>query len=159
MNSEWKAALSQAVRDVFENLCFMLPTPTPSGASIPPELGSLSRVVLAVDFSGAGRGSLHLTLPDSMIASVASSMLGEDGPLELSEQYDAVCELANIVCGNVLPLIAGERAVFDLASPRVIATMEADLGDLFDASARVLMDEGLVCASISLELAGAQGAA
>ena len=86
-------------------------------------------------------------------------MLGEDGPLELSEQYDAVCELANIVCGNVLPLIAGERAVFDLAQPRVIATMDADLGDFFDASACVLMDEGLVCAAISLELAGAQGAA
>jgi CheY-specific phosphatase CheX len=93
-----------------------------------------------------------------MVSSVASSMLGEDGPLELSEQYDAVCELANIVCGNVLPLIAGERAVFDLASPRVIATMAADLGDAFDASARVLLDEGLVCASISLNLT-AQGAA
>lgn len=157
MNSEWKAALSRAVRDVFENLCFMLPTPT--NGSIPPDPGSLSRVILAVDFSGAGRGSLHLTLPDSMIASVASSMLGEDGPLELSEQYDAVCELANIVCGNVLPLIAGERAVFDLASPRVIATMDTDLGDIFDASARVLLDEGLVCASISLELLDAQGAA
>jgi CheY-specific phosphatase CheX len=159
MNNEWKAALSRAVRDVFENLCFMLPMATATGASVPPDPGSFSRVVLAVDFTGAGRGSLHLTLPDSMIASVASSMLGEDGPLELSEQYDAVCELANIVCGNVLPLIAGERAVFDLASPRVIATMHADLGDIFHAWARVLMDEGLVCAAISLELAGAQGAA
>lgn len=156
MNGEWKAALARAVREVFENLCFMLPTP--SNASVPPDVGSSSRVVLAVDFSGAGQGTLHLTLPDSMVSSVASSMLGEDGPLELSEQYDAVCELANIVCGNVLPLIAGERAVFDLASPRVIATMLADLGDAFDASARVLLDEGLVCASISLNLS-AQGAA
>jgi hypothetical protein len=49
-----------------------------------------------------------------------------------------------------LPLIAGERAVFDLASPRVIATMSADLGDIFDASARVLLDDGTVSASISL---------
>jgi CheY-specific phosphatase CheX len=156
MNGEWKAALGRAVRDVFENLCFMLPTP--SNASVPPDSGCSSRVVLAVDFSGAGRGTLHLTLPDSMVLPVASSMLGEDGPLELSEQYDAVCELANIVCGNVLPLIAGERAVFDLASPRVIATMDADLGDAFDATARVRLDEGLVCASISLELS-AEGAA
>jgi len=156
MNGEWKAALGRAVRDVFENLCFMLPAPT--NGSIPPDLGSSSRVVLAVDFTGAGRGTLHLTLPDSMVALVASSMLGEDDPLELCEQYDAVCELANIVCGNVLPLIAGERAVFDLSSPRVIATMDADLGDIFDATARVLLDEGLVCASISLELC-AEGAA
>ncbi len=157
MNAEWKAALARAVREVFENLCFMLPSP--SGVSIPPDAGSLSRVILAVDFSGAGRGALHITLPDSMITSVASAMLGEDGPLELSDQYDAVCELANIVCGNVLPLVAGERAVFDLASPRVIATMDANLGYIFDASSCVLFDEGLVCAAISLELATAQGAA
>ncbi len=148
MNAEWTAALAQAVREVFENLCFMLPSHPRT--SLPPEAPSLSRVILAVDFSGAGRGALHLTLPDAMIAPVASAMLGEDGQLELSEQYDAVCELANIVCGNVLPLIAGERAVFDLSSPRVIATMDADLGDIFDASARVLLDDGMVCASISL---------
>jgi CheY-specific phosphatase CheX len=151
MNAEWTAALTQAVREVFENLCFMLPSHP--RMSLPPEAPCLSRVVLAVDFSGAGRGTLHLTLPDSMIAPVASAMLGEDAPLELGEQYDAVCELANIVCGNVLPLIAGERAVFDLASPRVIATMDASLGDIFDASARVLLDDGMVSASISLAAA------
>ena len=155
MNTEWTAALAQAVREVFENLCFMLPSHP--RLSLPPEAPGLSRVILAVDFSGAGRGALHLTLPDSMIAPVASAMLGEDGPLELSEQYDAVCELANIVCGNVLPLIAGERAVFDLASPRVIATLDVSLGDAFDASARVLLDDGLVCASI--RLSGADGSA
>jgi CheY-specific phosphatase CheX len=157
MNAQWTLALAQAVREVFENLCFMLQS-SPS-LPVPPEASSLSRVILAVDFTGAGSGSLHLTLPDGMIATVASAMLGEDGPLELSEQYDAVCELANIVCGNVLPFIAGERAVFDLASPRVIATLDADLGDRFDAAARVMFDDGLVCAAISLRMQSEQGAA
>jgi len=157
MNGEWKAALGRAVRDVFENLCFMMPAPKSSVP--PPDLGSSSRVVLAVDFTGAGRGTLHLTLPDSMVALVASSMLGEDDPLELSEQYDAVCELANIVCGNVLPLVAGERAVFDLSSPRVIATMDPSLADRADASVAVLLEEGLVSASLTLQLEERQGAA
>lgn len=155
MNAAWTAALSRALCEVFENLCFMVPAPR---NTIPPEPETLSRVVLAVDFRGDGHGVLHLILPDSMIATVASSMLGEDGPLELSVQYDAVCELSNIVCGNVLPLIAGERAVFDLSSPRVIATMDAGLGQL-DASAKVLFDEGMVCAAIALTMAAAQGAA
>lgn len=157
MNNQWKTALTQALLEVFENLCFMLPRPARD--SLPPEVAGVSRVILAVDFSGAGRGTLHLTLPDSMIAQVATSMLGEDDPPPLGEQYDAVCELANIVCGNVLPRIAGERAVFDLASPRVIATMDADLGDMFDASARVVLDEGLVAAAIALEMQTEKGAA
>jgi len=155
MNAAWTAALSRALCEVFENLCFMVPAPR---NTIPPEPETLSRVVLAVDFRGDGHGVLHLILPDSMIATVAGAMLGEDGPLELSEQYDAVCELSNIVCGNVLPLIAGERAVFDLSSPRVIATMDAGLERL-DASANVRFDEGVVCAAIGLTMAAAQGAA
>lgn len=156
MNEAWKEALERAIREVFENLCFMMPAPK---ATVPPPPATLSRIVLAVDFRGAGQGCLHLILPDSMVAPVASAMLGEDGPLELSEQYDAVCELANIVCGNVLPLVAGERAVFDLSSPRVIATMDATLSELIDASAAVLLDEGLVSATLSLRLGEQQGAA
>ncbi|HYQ15847.1 MAG TPA: chemotaxis protein CheX [Polyangiaceae bacterium] len=155
MNEQWQKALGEAVGEVFESLCFMMPAP--SQGSLSPEPAGVSRLVLAVDFRGAARGSLQLTLPDSMIASVASSMLGEDGPLELSVQYDAACELANIVCGNVLPRIAGERAVFDLASPRVIATRGADFSDVCDASASVLLDEGLVCASLELKLEAAGG--
>jgi len=154
MNAVWTSALSRAVGEVFENLCFMVPAPR---STLPPEPETLSRVVVAVDFRGDGHGVLHLIIPDSMIATVAGAMLGEDGPLELSEQYDAVCELSNIVCGNVLPLIAGERAVFDLSSPRVIATRDAGLGSL-DASAKVPFDEGTVSAAISLTMA-AQGAA
>jgi CheY-specific phosphatase CheX len=150
MNDDWKRALSEALLEVFESLCFMLPRP--ARESLPPEPAGVSRVVLAVDFSGAGEGRLHLTLPDVMVASIASAMLGEDEPPPLQEQYDAVCELANIVCGNVLPRIAGGRAVFDLSSPRVIATLDADSSAGFDASARVHMDEGLVCAAIALQL-------
>ncbi|MDF3071330.1 MAG: hypothetical protein K0R38_6931 [Polyangiaceae bacterium] len=156
MNEAWVLALDRAIRDVFENLCFMMPAPR---SSAPPEPGQASRVVLAVDFRGAGRGSLHLVLPESMIAAVASAMLGEDGLLELSEQYDAACELANIVCGNVLPLVAGQRAVFDLSSPRVIATMDPGLGGPSDATVAVRLDEGTVSASLSLRLEEQQGAA
>lgn len=156
MNEAWKAALSRAIRDVFENLCFMMPAPR---NSVPPDAEQASRVVLAVDFRGAGVGSLHLVLPEPMVAAVASAMLGEDGPLELSEQYDAACELANIVCGNVLPLVAGERAVFDLSSPRVIATMDPGLGEHSDAKVAVRLDEGLVSATLSLRLEEHQGAA
>jgi CheY-specific phosphatase CheX len=154
MTSAWNDALAQAIRDVFENLCFMLPSHPK--LSIPPP--SASQVLLAVDFRGAGVGTLHLALPDRMVAPIAAAMLGADDELELSEQYDAVCELANIVCGNVLPLIAGERAVFDLSSPRVIATQNSAWEEGAAARAQVLLDDGPVCVSLSIEL-GEKGAA
>lgn len=156
MNEEWNAALARAVRDVFETLCFMVPAPK---ASAPPDSQGASRVVLAVEFGGAGDGCLQLALSDSMVAKAASAMLGEDGPLELSEQHDAVRELANIVCGNVLPLVAGERAVFELASPRVLASHEPRPDGGGDATASVRLDEGTVAASLWLRLKARQGAA
>jgi len=145
MNDEWTAALSEAVREVFENLCFMVP----AEASVPPtEAPGEARILVDVDFSGARRGLLRLDVPDRMISTVASCMLGEDGPVELEEQYAAIGELANIVCGNALPRMVGERAVFDLAMPRVIATRQSESHLTFDAAATVMLDEGQVGASI-----------
>jgi CheY-specific phosphatase CheX len=156
MNEAWTAALERAIRDVFESLCFMMPAPQ---GTTPPEPTSGSWVVVTVDVRGAGQGSLRLVLPASMVALVASAMLGEDGPLELAEQCDAACELANILCGNVLPRVAGERAVFDLSTPRVLLTTELDLSTSDDVNVEVLLDEGLVLASLSLRLEESAGAA
>jgi CheY-specific phosphatase CheX len=144
MNPVWQAALGQAVRDVLEQQCFMLP------AAEPGEDTAQSRVVLEVDFSGSRQGLLRLSLPDTMVEPIALAMLGEDGPLPLDEQYEAVCELANIVCGNVLPLVLGERAVCELASPRVIAIKAEEDVPVFDAEVDVALDEGLVSASIAV---------
>jgi len=148
MNQVWQAALGSAVRDVLEQQCFMLPAEPPGTDT------DESRIVLEVDFSGTRRGVLRLSLPNSMIEPIALAMLGEDGPLPLQDQYDAVCELANIVCGNVLPLVVGERAVCELACPRVIATRDEEHGPAFDAVVDVPLEEGLVSASISVAAAG-----
>ena len=147
MNQSWSGALGRAVREVFESLCFMLPAHP--RLSTPP--AAPSRLVVAVSFSGAGSGVLQLAVPEGMVAAIAAAMLGEDGHLELEEQYLAVCELCNIVCGNVLPFIAGERAVFDLAPPRVLLARDADWVGAADATAEVLLDEGPVGASIALK--------
>jgi Chemotaxis phosphatase CheX len=118
-------------------------------AEHPGAVSDESRTVLEVDFSGARRGVLRLCLPDTMIEPIALAMLGEEGPLPLQDQYDAACELANIVCGNVLPLVVGQRAVCELAPPRVIATKD-QIPPAFDAEVDVALDAGLVRASISV---------
>ena len=152
MNPAWQLALGRVVREVLEQQCFMLPGE--SGAAAPEE----ARVVLEVDFEGARRGVLRLSLPDRMIEPIAQAMLGEDAPLPLEDQYDAVRELANIVCGNALPLVLGERVVCELATPRVIARRGGEPPRDFDAEIDVSLEEGVVHAAISVS-DGPDGAA
>lgn len=140
MDAEWSEALGRAVRDVFEQLCFMLPADEGSTAD--------ERVTVEVAFHGARRGVLCVSLPESMVSKVAGAMLGEDGPLDLSEQHAAIRELTNIVCGNALPMIVGERAVCELESPRVVAASDG-VGRAPDAQTEVALDEGVVSAWIA----------
>jgi hypothetical protein len=48
-------------------------------------------------------------------------MLGEDEDTVLPEQqqHDALGELANVICGNVVQALAGPQPVFRLDSPRI----------------------------------------
>ncbi len=150
MNAEWSEALARAVRDVFEQLCFMLPGEDVSAAG--------ERVSVEVAFHGARSGVLSLSLPEPMVAKVAAAMLGEDEPLALTEQHAAIRELSNIVCGNALPSIVGERAVCELESPRVLAAGGAPSASA-DAEAEVSLDEGVVSVRVALSAAQVVGAA
>jgi hypothetical protein len=47
-------------------------------------------------------------------------MLGVDEPPATAQQYDALGEIANVICGNLLPRIAGPQAVFQLSPPRLL---------------------------------------
>ncbi|MDX2052216.1 MAG: chemotaxis protein CheX [Polyangiaceae bacterium] len=160
MNQAWASALTQSVYQVFEGLCFMLPQP-----SVPPPgtngvaLADLPRgsVAVAVEFIGPAEGTLWISVAPSMLAPIASAMLGDDDVESETVQQDALRELANIVCGNVLPLIAGGQAVFDLMSPRILALGEELPSG--DANVRVALEEGEVDASLRFRVLSKKGAA
>ncbi len=74
-----------------------------------------------VDFRGSFHGSVSLTLPRSMLPDIVINMLGvgeEVIPPE-QDQRDALGELANVICGNLVQALAGPQPVFDLAAPRI----------------------------------------
>jgi CheY-specific phosphatase CheX len=150
VNQASQAALNQALAEVFESLCFMVPRHA-SEAAVEPPLPEPCVVVL-LDFSGAGHGTLCLSLSESLIAPVTSAMLGDDGEPSLDEQHLATCELANILCGNLLPRLAGQRAVFNLGTPRVVAWLDVAYFADDEAVARVLLDDGVASGSVVLEL-------
>ena len=146
MDLTWNKALQQTLTGVLESMCFMMPTP----ASMAPRLTAVpvdvSRV--QVRFSGPKAGVLELTLPPALMAAVTVSMLGDEGPHAPDTQEQAVCELANITCGNLLPLIAGEQAIFNLGSPTFVSTPRP-LDDA-DASTAIRLDDGLIEARVKM---------
>jgi CheY-specific phosphatase CheX len=76
-------------------------------------------VAASVEFRGPMTGRLVLRASSTILPEVANNMLGADDTRPSALQRDALGELANVICGHVLPLIGGADAVFNLAAPNL----------------------------------------
>jgi CheY-specific phosphatase CheX len=74
----------------------------------------------AVEFSGFFAGATALIAPVSLARIFAANMMGleEDDPEADGKMSDALGELMNMICGNLLPQIAGRRPEFKILAPR-----------------------------------------
>jgi CheY-specific phosphatase CheX len=111
-------------------------------------------VGVAVDFEGPVTGTLELRVSALVLPGLAINMLGEFETPSDEVQRDALGEVANVITGNVLPRLAGAKAVFRLHPPRAIgpasgpATAVADVGlDEGRAELRLLITEGAAVAA------------
>ena len=100
---------------VFEDLGFMLPTMELDRE----QAAATFHSAVSIDFKGPVRGTLLVVINGDILPGLASNMLGEDDAPSALRQEDALKELANVICGNLLPLIADPAAVFDVGEPKV----------------------------------------
>ncbi|MFH1550548.1 MAG: chemotaxis protein CheX [Planctomycetota bacterium] len=100
-----------------------------------------------VGFSGPFNGTLSVAVPVSLVPQLAQNMLGLEGE-ECPEtaQHDAIRELLNVICGNLLPRLAGCEPVFNLTQPKLVNETEDEAGDRYgpEAKVRLPLDEGWV---------------
>ena len=112
---------------VFEELAFMLPYPVldEEQACAKPE------AAVTVEFSGPMNGMLLLTLSGQLLSALAANMLGEDSPPTELDKNDALKEIANVICGNLLPHIGGPAAVLDISPPQVreLQSLKGEISD------------------------------
>ncbi len=83
-------------------------------------------VTAEVTFTGVFSGRLAVVMTEPALKELAANMLGID--IEAVEQNhlgDALKETANIICGNWLPVIGGDEAVFHIAAPRILSPSQA----------------------------------
>ena len=78
-------------------------------------------VQVSMSFMGPQDGRLVLAADRAMCPELAANMLGldPDDPKAEMRGIDALKELLNVVCGNVLTRMAGDKPVFDLSIPEV----------------------------------------
>ena len=74
---------------------------------------------VAIDFSGPIKGMMLIILRGRILSALTGNMLGDDAPPTQFQREDALRELANVICGNLLPHLGGSDAVFDIGIPQV----------------------------------------
>lgn len=141
MNNNLEQALYQATVLTFEELGFLFPTMDE------PEI-SPANCAISVTFSGVSNGKLVLRADNALLPVIAANMLGEDEPPSEAIQRDAFGEIANVICGNLLPTVFGKEAVMRLTAPMFINGETTTETPAANISVRV--DEG--CAAVSLYL-------
>ena len=112
MERELNSALHLAAARIFEDLCFMTEDESPRDG------GDSDRQSVTVRFSGDMHGALVVAVTDDVLRSVVENMLGDDDPSNETAR-DGLGELANVICGNLLPMIAGDQAVIALQAPEL----------------------------------------
>ncbi len=117
--------LRRATASTFEDLAFLFPDDELSEAQANAPLD----IAVRVEFHGPVRGRLVLRVSSTLMPAIAANMLGEEQAQYTPLQRDALGEVANVICGNLLPLIAGADAVFRLDAPSWPADRGSARGD------------------------------
>jgi CheY-specific phosphatase CheX len=116
----YDAPLVAATTRTLEEMCFFFAAPllTDEQRDARPE------AAMSVRFEGPMSGRLVVRLCGGMLGRLAGNMLGDaDGSPTM--QRDALGEVANVVCGNLLPLIAGPGATFALGKAQPATMLDA----------------------------------
>lgn len=111
-----KAVMSRVVIETLEQLAFLF-----SSSEDEIDLLTPNSMAVNVTFSGPFSGQLTMKMSKLVVLELTANMLGidEEG-ITHDQQSDALKETINIICGNLLPAIAGDQAIFNINAPMII---------------------------------------
>ncbi len=114
--------LSDTAKKVFENAAFAM-IDMPEEEQECAEASCETRICVMIEFEGHFRGRLAMSASGALAPVLAANMLGvdEDDPDAGKKGTDAIMEILNMVCGNLLPEVAGADVEFRMTAPEVIS--------------------------------------
>jgi len=129
--------------ETFELMCYMFPLDESEVTTQQPVPGS-DAVTAAVRFDGAAEGGMSLRTSQSLMEAIANNMLGTDNASR-DQKHGALCEMANIICGNIVPFFNKDRQICYIRPP-FIASPDQDPEEMFRGKQReevtIHLDEG-----------------
>lgn len=114
MAREAGAVLEAAALAAFEQMGFLLADP-----EVEPVDGEL--MGMRVRFRGPTGGAVVVRGDDTLLEALASGMLGAMETPSRELQLDALGEIANVICGNVVPEAEDPASVFRLDAPEPVS--------------------------------------
>ena len=142
MSKEFEAILSDVAMNTLEQLAFIFASPADDEGLI----SEAPSIAAKVAFKGPFKGKLFMKTSNQVVDEITVNMLGleEEEKIYSDQRCDAFKETINVICGNVLPEIAGKKAVFNIASPEVLS----EAGDIES----ILKDQGAPAAVAKLDI-------
>ncbi len=123
MKEQINNIISKVAVDTLEKLAFIFSFPEDERDNC-----DFSSVTAAtISFTGPFTGNFVITISKQALPELASNMLGIDDEDDVTpgQQYDALKETINILCGNILPAVFGKQSIFNIGSPEIIDEAEA----------------------------------
>jgi len=120
MKTKIERVLEEATIKTFEDICFMY---------LEPELREKQKdlkpdAAAEVGFHGGYTGTLVIESRGDLFSAVAVNILSDDRP-SVQQKKDALGEIANIICGNIVPSLGRRKAGgYKIESPRHLSRDE-----------------------------------
>ena len=119
MKTRVENALKEAGLKTFEETCFMYPVPELKDLQEMLPLEAAAEVKYRGDFTGR----LLIETRGGLFKAIAVNMLSIQDPTG-EQKTDALGEIANIICGNVIPALGGVRQGYRIEAPKNIPLSE-----------------------------------
>lgn len=122
MSEQLSEILYRVAEDILESLAFLFPVLDEEKKNI----NNLRLQGASISYRGPFSGCLVIFVSETILPDLVRNMLGVDAweEVSLAQQHDALMELLSIVCGNLLPAVAGKKALFNVGVPRLFSLEE-----------------------------------
>lgn len=151
MSERIKEILRRVAEEVMEKLAFLLSFSEEDEEQLP---DAEDLTLVSISFSGFMQGVLVMAVSNGMLPKLAGNMLGLDEDEEettAEQQHDALKELVNVICGNLLPAIGEKQHVCHIDTPMIVARdtqacleeLSRENNDASPISAKFFLEEGI----------------